>query len=360
MCVVACGPGPRQETAEVDAQIHSDAATCVSTGEGSLDLENDDHNCGTPCRDCTVCGGTCAGGRCTLDTLVADTSATTQLAVDATRVYWVDVGNDVPGSGRVLAVNKRGGTPEVLVDGETRTVGVAVDSSNLYWTNGSTAQSSGSVKKQPLAGGSAIMIDAAPTYNPAWIYGSAAGVYWFGTGTSGLYASTASDPLREVAPPLASGYASAGGLIYYLHAESAGGQELRSSPDGGGVSSMVASRSTSTWSSLAAGRDGIYLTAEVPGDVVRVPYGGGTPVVVASAQARPLWIVADDRAAYWSNIGAPAANGEIMKIAPDGPPEELATVASPMQLAIDDSCVYILSVETPTAPFRGSLLRVAR
>jgi len=360
VCLGACGPDPRGAAQAPDAQISNDAATtCVIAREAELDLENDAHNCGKPCHDCTVCGGTCVAGRCTADTLVADTSATLQLAVDATRVYWVDDGNDIPGSGRVFAMDKRGGEPTLLVEGETRIFGVAVDGSFLYWTNGASAQTAGSVKRQPLGGGSAVTLDAAPTYNPAWIYAGAAGAYWFGTGNSGIYASTAFEPFRVFAPPHAGAIAVANGLVYYLHVES-GGQELRASPEGGGSASVIATSATLEWGALAAGRDGIYMAAEVPGEVVRVPFGGGAPVVVASNQARPLWIVADDRAAYWTNLGPPAGSGGIMQLTPDGQPVELATIASPMQLALDNSCIYVLSRDSQTAPLRGSLLRIAR
>jgi hypothetical protein len=365
LLLAACGPGSRSGTratdAGVDVEITGDAMTCAIP-RGVLDLQNDDHNCGAVCHDCTLCGGSCVAGHCTPDTLVADTSATAQLAVDGTRVYWVDFGQDLPGSGRVLAMDKHGGMPQALVEGETKTVGVAVDASFVYWTNGQTGSEPGSVKKQPLVGGAAITIDSAPTYNPAWMYADTTGVYWFGTGASGLYKVSPTDTPLELAPPISGAPVTRSGLAYFLHDPSSTTttEELRVVSTGGGDSSVLATADSLEWQELAAGRDGLYMTAENLGEVVRVPFSGGAPAVVASNQSLPIWIVGDDQAVYWSDRGTTATNGKIMKLVPGGQPEELATVAWPMQLAIDDSCVYFDVITMQSYPFRGSLLRVTR
>ncbi|MGE5185491.1 MAG: hypothetical protein ACM31C_25680 [Acidobacteriota bacterium] len=366
MLLVACGPGSRSGASAADAGadvvITGDATTCTIARGTVLDLQNDDHNCGAVCHDCTLCGGTCVAGHCTPDTLVADTSATAQLAVDATRIYWVDFGQDLPGSGRVLAMDKHGGMPQTLVDGETKTQGVAVDTSFVYWTNAQTASAPGSVKKQPLGGGNAITIDAMPSYNPAWIDADATGVYWYGSGMAGLYTESATDTPLAIAEPSAWGYAGAAGLAYYLHVDATGTlpEELRSSPHGGGAYSVLATTAARDWAFVAAGGDGIYATAQTTGEIVRVPFAGGAPVVVASDQSEPIWIVGDERAVYWSDFGPAAADGKLMKLVPGGQPEEVVAIRSPMQLAIDDSCVYVETITTESYPFRGQLVRVAR
>ena len=57
------------------------------------------------------------------------------IAVDATNVYWTDFGND-PLEGNVMSVPISGGSPTELASGLTAPGGIAVDGTSAYWWNG--------------------------------------------------------------------------------------------------------------------------------------------------------------------------------------------------------------------------------
>ena len=58
----------------------------------------------------------------------------------------------------------------------------------------------------------------------------------------------------------------------------------------------------------------------VPGQVMAVDIGGGTPVTLAANQDHPSYVAVDDTAVYWTNAGssamggAPATSGEVMSV----------------------------------------------
>ena len=58
------------------------------------------------------------------------------VAVDSTNVYWVNAG-DFTGSlgGTVMKMPLGGGIPTTLASGQAKPLKVAVDSTSVYWTN---------------------------------------------------------------------------------------------------------------------------------------------------------------------------------------------------------------------------------
>ena len=66
------------------------------------------------------------------------------IAVDATNVYWTNIGS-VDDTGSVMAVAKEGGTPMALATAQRGPFGIAVDATNVYWTDVSR------VMKAPIA-----------------------------------------------------------------------------------------------------------------------------------------------------------------------------------------------------------------
>jgi hypothetical protein len=111
------------------------------------------------------------------------------MAIDATNVYWTNQGT-APGyaDGSVMkcAIAGCGGTPTVLASGQTNPAGIAVDGTTVYWTNQGTAAKSyldGTVAKCAIGGcGGNPTTLAIAQGNPFGITVSATSVYWTNRG----------------------------------------------------------------------------------------------------------------------------------------------------------------------------------
>jgi hypothetical protein len=103
----------------------------------------------------------------------------TNLAVDATHVYWTDWGD----LGFVMKGPREGGAGVQVVGGQRKPYGVAVDATNLYWTS----TQDGSVMKKPLAGGDPQLLAAAAGDQAYNLTVDETYVYWttFGTAANG-------------------------------------------------------------------------------------------------------------------------------------------------------------------------------
>lgn len=118
---------------------------------------------------------------------------------------------------------------------------------------------------------------------------------------------------------------------------------------------------------LAIAGDTLFWTERATGLVKKVSVAGGTPAVVASAQASPGAITADDEAVYWGDEGdrtirtsrrtAPldGADGGVEDAGAPGAP--LLTAAAPVTalLADDDVLYYSAGTSTYVVPRAGGV-----
>jgi hypothetical protein len=93
------------------------------------------------------------------------------IAVDATNVYWT---NNLDGT--IMKAPLAGGTPTVIASGQSFPFGIAVDGTNVYWTNNGT-NNGGTVMKAPISGGSTTTIASGQNF-PLAIAVDATSVYW--------------------------------------------------------------------------------------------------------------------------------------------------------------------------------------
>jgi len=142
-----------------------------------------------------ACGeGSCCQGRC-VTTLADDLDNPIALAVDSTHVYWVEPGatattatGKATMTGSVASVPIAGGAVVTLASGQAAPFALAVDGTNVYWTNQAAAgeflgTASGTVMQVPRRGGARVTL-AATQAQPQNITVLGATVYWTNRGLS--------------------------------------------------------------------------------------------------------------------------------------------------------------------------------
>ncbi len=111
-----------------------------------IDLRNDPTNCGS-------CGHACQGGVCELSRCQPVVVAKGQgylyhLAATESHVYWTSI------DGSVARIATAGGSTEVLVSGQNQPGDIAVNSTDVYWTNLGDA----TILRLPLDGGTPVVV----------------------------------------------------------------------------------------------------------------------------------------------------------------------------------------------------------
>ncbi len=302
-----------------------------------------------------VVAGACTSG---VVTLVSGQYATSHrvpgaIALDATRIYWIDAGDAVTGMGSVRSVSKCGGPVQTLASGlyyptslgvnaatvfwadagdsghsvlggifavpaaagavatlvsEYDSMRVAVDAQSVYWTNPAMA----SVERVPQAGGAATTI-ASETHGPESIALDDTHVYWTAAGSVLRAPKAGGAPVTLASgTTLAYGLAVDGTYAYYQAGDGSGyGTLTRVAIDGSGgpplalaptaVTGLAVDATSVYWTDNGGGRRGA-------GNVLRIARTGGNPVTIATAQSSAVaGIAVDDTSVYWVN------DREIMK-----------------------------------------------
>ena len=328
-----------------DTSAGPDACPTVCAGS-CVDILTDNENCG----GCGLrCPTGCTGGRCIV-TLVSGLDAPYDVAIDPQSVYWTMPGTTM---GAVMKVPLAGGSP-VVVAFDVVPIDIAIDAKNAYWTSDvgvRTASLGGgtpvtlatgaadhiavdgqdvywdgvkTVMRVPLAGGSSTAV-ASGQHNPTSVAVELVSVYWTTMGTGGasgtvMKAAIDGGPAATLASnqDYPSGIKVDGQGVYWVN-YAAG--ELMKVPPGGGTPVVLAKGApgaggeTLPGPHLALDAQSIYWSNINDGTVVRVPLGGGSPVTIATGQRSPCGIAVDATSVYWANQGNPSG-GSIMKATP--------------------------------------------
>jgi hypothetical protein len=109
--------------------------------------------------------GTCAAGQAAI-TLASGQADPIGIAIDTTSVYWTNSAGSAP-NGAVMKVALNGGTPTTLASGQSDPKGITVNATSIYWTNTSgEGDGNGTVMNMPLDGGAITTLASVPPNDP--------------------------------------------------------------------------------------------------------------------------------------------------------------------------------------------------
>jgi hypothetical protein len=286
------------------------------------------------------------------------------IAVDATSLYWTNLGalgggkTAIRSPGSVAKMPIGGGTPITLATGQILPFGIVVDATSAYWADqGDSADvppgvpAGGSLLKVPLAGGDVVTL--ASGQRPGGLAIDLTNLYWTNQGVTGDTDGTVMTmPLAGGSPvPLATGQNAPRGIavddtrVYWTNQGSTGTDgAILSVPIGGGDVTVLASNRSEPFVLVAQGdslywMDGGNALPGLMGVLLEMAKTGGAPVVLASAMA-PVTIAAGPAAVYWADNEV--ANDDVFGVPLGGG----ATVALPsgqdlaLGLAVTSTSLY--------------------
>jgi hypothetical protein len=267
------------------------------------------------------------------------------VAVDATNVYWTDFAvNGSAGaesgpqafSGSIVTVPLGGGTPTTLQTGRDKPLQIAVDDTFVYWAEGGT-----DLIAMPKGGGAPVTVSSIEEYG---IVTDSNHVYWT-TGPDVMQGAGSGGGQVQLAGGQAggNGIACDGTNVYWVTTMGTPNQVV-SVPIAGGTITTLAT--TAPGGSIAVNSTTVFWT--VAGAVLSVPIAGGAVTTIASARTTPDdvpdTLVADDDWVYWSTVygqdfgikvgylyKAPAGGGSVTT---------LSSGTLPSGLALDSNNLY--------------------
>jgi hypothetical protein len=202
----------------------------------------------------------------TFDVGVAPSGRPYNVVADSAHIYIameVAQPDNMPPSGAVARCPLDGcrGAPEILTTDAKIIVGVAVDSSALFWS----------------------------------VFSSDGAIYRLTLGSS----SPRAIAVGQASP---TNVAAFGGFVYWVNAGS--GTVARVSADAVGATPTILASNQPSPSGIAVDDRGVYWTTSTrTGQVLKLAHGTTTPLVLASAQPNPGNVRLDADYAYWTNKG---------------------------------------------------------
>lgn len=290
-------------------------ASVVDTASCMADTGNDPMNCGACNHDCL--GGMCTNGECQ-PVVLAATSGSVGIALDSTYVYWF---NNTSGSSGIFKISKAltgKGTPSAVVSGAsyTKVQGLAADGTYVYWTN---KTATGSVQRVlPSGTGTSLTTLVTGQNQPDWIAVTVGGadVVWTNQGTNQIMSTpvgsmsatpTQLNTANELGT-LPADIAIDSTTVYYA-TKTTGGGEAESVPLTGG---MVSQLGGATYVGITVDNDNVYWTGGFSNPIVSQNVKGGDPTsaqIIASGGSLtcPLHIVSDGNNVYFFDQGTTTA-----------------------------------------------------
>ena len=246
---------------------------------------------------------------------VGGLSGPAQVAVDLTNIYWTEEGTGAA-NGYVKKMSIATGAITTLASGLSDPVGIAIDASFVYWTEyaqGTTGL--GSVKRISISGGTPTTLTSGIS-SPWGITVDGTNVYWTDLLSSGAIMQINKSSVNAAGTTLTNGVAWPVGIVV-----DATNVYWTENPSNGGA-------------------------------VKKVPIGGGTVTTLATSLSSPEYLAVDATSVYYTEYGTEdtsnnviAASGSLKKVLKSAlSPTTPTTLASGLNyaagIAVDSTNVY--------------------
>jgi hypothetical protein len=218
-------------------------------------------------------------------------------------------------TGDVAKVPRGGGAAITLASGQDRPESIAVQGSNVYWTN------SGDVLKVPASGGTIVTMASNQSY-PGAIAVTADSIYWANSGAALDDGAVLRMPLAgggietlAQAQEIPGAIALSSSRVYWTNLD---GLNLVSVSFGGGGPTILVSGGphgdTTAYEAVATDDTRVYWAENIwtgtkttsvgqpRGTIMAMPLGGGTPVTLASRQSTPEGLAVYGPYVYWTDL----------------------------------------------------------
>jgi hypothetical protein len=301
--------------------------------------------------NCGSCGNVCQNTTCTngaCDSLILSSGFIPpgRLAIDANNAYWTN------GDGTIRTVPLAGGTTTTLVTGLSQPIGIAVDAQDVY-----AASQDGRIVSAPLSGAATLTVLAQMQPNPYALAVDATNVYWSNVASgagNGSIMACAKAGCGQMPTTLASGLhvqypyglTAAGGNVYWTSFNYTG--EINRVPTTGGAFSNFSSGLGYPYELAITGSVTVAVIYGQGGAIAMVPSGGGMATNLVGGQSFPTEGTTDGTAAYWTLTMPSGQNGATLMKAPlaTGQAQVLAKNTQPAgSVQVDSQYVYWLSNE---------------
>ncbi len=344
---------------------------CDGTPGCETDPTNAQHNCG-------ACGFDCGTGRCDHGVCVL-TSANrpTQLAVDATNVYFAEFGEGGVSAGAVMSipvVPTTSARATQIAGNQSEPVALAEAATDLFWAN---FTSGGDILMSQKTDQGVSGVHVAGANSPRGVASDSSMLYWTnsGNGTIGERAQDLStSPTQLVASdgPNNKPWGIAADAIAIYWTDKTGGRVRRYDKTSGGVATLATGQQNPV--AIAVQGSTLYWAnagdcAGANGSIWMMPANsapGSSATQIAQSQACPSAIAADTGGVYWTNYGTTQnsdyqANGGVYAALASGPPQPVAGATRPQSIATDTTGIYWTEQgANPAVPGSGSVRKASK
>ncbi len=267
---------------------------------------SDAHNCGSCGHDCG--GATCQGGLCQPTTLASSQAAPWGVALDPTNVYWTNTGD-----GTIKMTSVAGGGPVTgLAATQSDPMSIAVDTTYVYWVAyAKGVAGGGTVAKCAIAGCGGAPTPLTSGQNGPWGIAVDATNAYFTAGTSILKAPFGDAGVATLGTESHIGFPVAVDATSVYWADAIGSVLKCATSGCSGTPTVLGSSAQQGMSSgIAIDATNVYWSNQGAGTIMKVSKTGTGSTTLASAQASPLGVAVDGANVYWTNN----TDGTVMRV----------------------------------------------